>query len=90
MQRSPFLALAVVGYAISAVLAYSDAGTATVIALAVSTVPLLVWVIALGVTTGILDADGERGEVERGRQASDFLRRPENPVTGTAGEAERP
>jgi len=71
MERTLFLVLALIGYAIGGFLAFAEAPEAAFVVLGVATVPLLVWIIALGVDIGIRDARSTRDEVTDTREAAE-------------------
>jgi len=75
MERSLFLFLALVGYAVSGMLALADAGDVAAVVLGVASVPLLIWIIALGVELGIRDARSSRDEVTDTRDAAERWRK---------------
>lgn len=74
MQRTLFLFLALIGYAVGGMLAFADAGSAAAVVTAIASVPLLVWIIALGVEIGIRDARGGDEETDI-REAADRWRK---------------
>lgn len=62
MERTLFLVLALIGYAISGFLVFAEASEVAFVAFGVATVPLLVWIIALGIDIGLRDARSHQDE----------------------------
>lgn len=74
MERTLFLVLAMIGYAFGGMLAFADAGEAAFVVIGIASVPMLVWIIALGVSLGIRDSRGPQDETDI-REAADRWRK---------------
>lgn len=75
MERTLFLVLALIGYAVGGFLAFAEASEVAFFVLGVATVPLLVWIIALGVEIGLRDARNSRDEVTDIREQAERWRK---------------
>lgn len=81
MERTLFLVLAVVGYLISGIFALLGGDTITWVFFALASVPMAIWVIAVGVSIGVRDALGVPTEEDRIKDATDHWRQ----SAGTSG-----